>query len=145
MTTIACKAGQMAADTQLTGDYILRAQKIYRLPSGAIVCGCGDWYLAYAAIDWLLNGQQGEQPKFKGACLLALHPDGTIHMAENQFPFFPLLDKIAAIGCGAQGAVLAMNAGASAGEAVKAVAKIDANTNDSVQMLELEKPKRRVR
>ena len=145
MTTVAAKNGQMAADTLLSGDYVMRVQKIYRLASGTIVGGCADdWHVAYAAIAWLLT-PTGEAPTFDGATLLAMHPDGSLHMADNRFPFYPLLDKTAAIGCGAQAAMAAMLGGATAGEAVKVAAKIDPSTNDSVQMLELVKAKRRAR
>lgn len=142
MTTIATKDGQMAADTQLSGDYVVRVQKIHLLPSGGIVGGCGVWHLAYAAIDWLLR-PSGDAPLFEDCTLLALYPDGSLHIAENRFPFYPLLDRFAAIGCGSQVAMAAMAGGATAGEAVKVAARIDPSTNGSVQMLELPKAKRR--
>ena len=37
MTTVAAKGGEMVADTQCTGDYTLRVQKIFRLQDGGVV------------------------------------------------------------------------------------------------------------
>lgn len=65
----------MAADTQLTGDYKLRVQKIVRLPDGGVAGGAGVWHRAYAGMQWLAGGEQGEPPKIKGATLLILRPD----------------------------------------------------------------------
>lgn len=92
---------------------------------------------------WLLGGEQGDPPKLKDSCLLVMKPDGGLWMVEDEFPAFPLLDREAAIGSGAAAAMTAMRGGMSAGEAVKAVCRIDPNTSDPVQMLRLPKPKRR--
>lgn len=144
MTTVAAKGGEMAADTQCTGDYILRLQKVFRLPDGGVVGIAGNPARGYAGAMWMVAGEQGEPPKMKGASLLILRPDGSIWVADDEFPAFPLLDKEAAIGSGAAAAMVAMRAGASAGDAVKQVAKLDAYTSDPVQMLKIEPvPKRR--
>lgn len=138
MTTVAVKNGEMAADTQLTGCYSYRVQKIFRLQDGGLVGGAGTWNRAYAAIQWLIEGQ-GDPPKFEDASLLILRPDGSLWMADDEFPAYPLLDKFAAIGVGALAAVTAMRAGLSAGDAVKAACDIEPNTSGPVQMLSLEK------
>lgn len=144
MTTLAAKDGCLAADTQLTGEYAFRVQKIVRLIDGGVAGGAGQWSKAYPILAWMVGGEQGEPPKFKGADLLIVRPDGTLWLAEGEWPPYPLLDKEAAIGSGAQGAMLAMRNGASAGDAVKSVAKIDPYTSDPVQMLKIEPaPKKR--
>ena len=145
MTTIACRDGEMAADTQCTGDYTLRMQKIMQLADGSIVGMAGSVSEAYAAASWLANGSQGEPPKFKGASLLILKPDASLWMADNAFPAFPLLDKMAAIGSGAQAAMVAMQQGATAAAAVKVAAKIDPYTSEPIQLLALERKPRRKR
>ena len=138
MTTIAFKPPTMAGDTQITADTVVyRAQKIYKLPDGSIAGGCGSWAKAYLAISWLLNGEKGDSPRFDGAQVLIAKPDGSLWLADDEFPAYPLLDKQAAIGCGAQAAMLAMNNGASAIEAVQQVAKVDANTSAPVQFLSI--------
>lgn len=141
MTTIAANATQMAADTQLTGDYRYRVQKIVPLPDGGIAGGAGVWSRAYAGLCWLASGEVTEPPKIKGATILILRPDGSLWIAEGDWPAYPLLDKCAAIGCGSQAAMQTMLDGASPGEAVKKVSKLDAFTGDPVQVLTLE-PKR---
>lgn len=144
MTTVAFRDGCMAADTQVTGDFVVRAQKIMRLPDGGVAGGCGLWSRAYAGLRWLADGEQGEPPKIKGATLLIAKADGSLWLAEGEFPAYPLLDKYTAIGAGAMAAMTAMNGGASAGEAVKAAARLDAMTSDPVQQLKIE-PKKPVR
>jgi len=138
MTTVAAKAGEMAADTQCTWDYSIRVQKVFRLKDGGVVGMAGNAGRGYAAAQWMVNGEEGEPPKMKGASLLIMRPDGSLWVADDEFPAFPLLDKEAAIGSGAQAAMLAMRAGASAGDAVKQVAKIDPYTSDPVQALRIE-------
>lgn len=131
----------MAADTQLTGDYRLRAQKIVQLADGTLVGGAGCWHRCWAAMLWMLGGEQGEPPKIKDAVLLIMRQDGSLWIAEDEFPAFPLLDREAAIGSGAAAAMMAMRSGASAGDAVKATCRIDCGSSDPVQMLRLPKKK----
>jgi hypothetical protein len=131
----------MAADTQLTGDYRYRVQKIVGLPDGGIAGGAGIWSRAYAGLSWLASGEVTEPPKIKGATILILRPDGSLWIAEGDWPAYPLLDKQAAIGCGCQAAMQAMVDGSSPGEAIKKVCKLDAFTGEPVQVLSLE-PKR---
>lgn len=145
MTVIVAKNGDMAADTQLTGDYTLRVQKIYRMPDGGVVGGAGNWASCYQYIRWLANGRQGDAPELDaGSTLLMIRPDGTHWMVEQGVEF-PLLDTMTAIGCGSQAAVLALHRGATAAEAVQQVARIDAYCSDPVQELSIEKPAARKR
>lgn len=141
MTTVAAKDGQMAADTQLTGDYTLRVQKLVRLPDGGMAGGAGHWARCWVGLQWLAEGEQGEFPRIKGATILIMRGDGSLHIAESEFPAYPLLDKAAAIGAGSQAAMAAMARGSTAAEAVADVAKLDAFTSGPIQTLTLE-PKR---
>jgi hypothetical protein len=138
MTTIVADATGIAADTQCTGDCMYRVQKILRLPDGGVVGYCGDTARGYAAAKWMADGEQGDPPKAKGAYLLILRPDRSLWVVEGEFPAFPLLDKSAAIGSGAQAAMCALNAGKSPAEAVKEAVRLDAYTSDPVQFLALE-------
>ncbi len=144
MTTVAAKNGEMVADTQCTGDYTLRVQKIFRLQDGGVVGMAGNPARGYAAAQWMAAGEQGDPPKMKGASLLILRPDGSLWVADDELPAFPLLDKEAAIGSGAAMAMTAMRAGASAGEAVRQVAKLDPYTSDPIQILKIEPVPKRV-
>lgn len=142
MTTVVTSvaSGTMAADTQATGHYNYRVQKIYRLPDGSLIGGAGDTQRCYAAIQWLLNGQPGDPPKIKGVSLMMLRPDGTIWLADDEFPMYPLLDKSAAIGSGSQAAAALLARGVAPADVVKEIAKIEAYTSDPVQVLHLETP-----
>lgn len=140
VTTVAFKEGTMAGDTQITAETtIYRAQKIYKTPDGSLVGGCGAWSKAYQALDWMLNGEKGDSPKFDGAQILIARPDGSLWIADDEFPAYPLLDKFIAVGCGAQAAMLAMSDGSSAVEAIQKVSKLDAHTSSPVQYLSLKK------
>lgn len=139
MTTVCASRGEIAADTQLTGAYVFRVQKVMRLHDGGVAGAAGHWAKAYAGLTWLAGGEVGEPPKIKGVDILIIRPDGGLWIAEGEWPAYPLLDKFAAIGAGAQAAVAAMQDGASAVEAVKKAARIDPYTSDPVQTLSIEK------
>lgn len=113
MTTVAVRDGVMAADTQLSASTIHRAQKVFELPGGGCVGGCGEWSKAYAAISWLLGGRQGDAPEFENAELVILRPDGSVWIACERFPEFPILDDVAAIGCGSAAAMALMHQGSA--------------------------------
>jgi hypothetical protein len=146
LTTVVATPDGMAADTQATGDCLYRVQKILRLPDGGVVGYCGTISRGYAGAKWLADGEVGDPPKIKGAYLLILRPDRSLWMVDGEFPAYPLLDKAAAIGAGAQAAMCALAAGKDAVAAVKEACRLDAYTSDPVQYLALEpKPKRRSR
>lgn len=138
MTTVAVKDGVMAADTQITSDYAIHAPKLFRLPDGGVAGGAGDWSRAYAGIKWLMEGERGDPPNLSDADILILRPDGSIWKANEEFPAYPLLDKVAAIGCGSLAAMVAMRGGASAVEAVMSVAASDVYTNAPVMSMTAE-------
>lgn len=150
MTVIAFKDGVMAADTQITShNHKNRAQKIVRLPDGGVAGGCGLWCTAYGVLKWLADGGSLDDPSLlfrekewapsvKEAQVLIARPDGTLWLLEDDFPAYPLMDGFAAVGCGADAAVMAMRSGASAVEAVNAVTEQDALCSAPVQSMELQ-------
>ena len=146
MTVIAFKDGVMAADTQLSqGNAQSRAVKIFRLPDGGVAGGCGLWSAAYAGLRWLAAGGSDDGaedrkllPDIDGATILIAKPDGTHWVLEDRFPAFPLMGKVAAIGCGADAAEMAMGMGLSAVEAVGRVTRQDILCGGNVQSLEVE-------
>lgn len=143
MTTIAVKDGVMAADTQLSSSTIYRAQKIYPLPGGGCVGGCGEWAKTYSAIAWLLGGRQGDAPEFEDSELVLMKPDGSVWLACGRFPEFPLLDDMAAIGCGAAAAMALMTYGLGAKEAVLATCRTDPGSSEPVQVFKLPRRKKK--
>jgi hypothetical protein len=150
MTVIAYKDGVMAADTLANdGQNRARVQKLARLPDGGVAAMCGDCSAGYAALSWLASGgsQEGSEakaalPDIDGACVLIARPEGQgrvqLYLLEGRFPAYPLLDTIAAEGCGAAAARVALGLGLSAVEAVMQVAKHDLQCGDPVQSLAVE-------
>lgn len=133
----------MAADTQLSSSTIHRVQKIYPLPGGGCVGGCGEWSKAYAAISWLLGGRQGEAPEFENAELVLMKPDGSVWIACERFPEFPLLEDVAALGCGSAAAMALMAHGLSAKDAVRSTCRTDPGSSEPVQVFKLPKRKKK--
>lgn len=143
MTVIAYKDGVMAADTMLSAhNSQARAVKLVRLPDGSVAGGCGHWTRAYAALKFLAEGGELDAkdgvPNVADAAILIAKPDGTLWRLEDEFPAYPLLDKVMAIGCGSDAALMAMNLGLSAVEAVAKVTRQDVFCGDPVQSMDVE-------
>ena len=137
----------MAADTMLSAfNSQNRAQKIVRIASGdmagGVAGGCGLWSRAYAGLRYLEDGGDPDAkdglPNIKEASILIAKPDGSLWLAEDEFPAYPLLDKVAASGCGSDAALMAMTLGLSAIEAVAKVTKQDVLCGDPVQSMEVQ-------
>src|SRR5690606_30640622 len=120
MTVIAFKDGVMAADTMLSaGNSQNRAQKIIRLPDGGVAGAAGVWSRAYSGLKYLSDGGSLDDrpsprtpegpPNVDGAILMIAKPDGSLWLIDDEFPAFPLRDTVAAIGCGSDAALMAMN------------------------------------
>lgn len=100
ITAIAIKAGLVVCDTQLSwGNYALRVQKLVRLPCGAVACAEGLWAKAYAGLKWLESGQDGSPPDIDGATIAIVSADGSIQLAEDIWPPYPVMDTEMALGC----------------------------------------------
>jgi len=133
LTTIAVSDGCVAVDTQGTGgNYIIRVQKLYRLPDGGVVAGCGAFAPAYAGIRWMLEGERGEGPDIEGAQLVIVRPDGSIWLADDRWPAFPILDRTYAAGCGADLARQLMSQGKTPVEAVAEACELDAMSSGPI-------------
>ncbi len=130
----------MAADTMLSGgNSQLRAQKVVRLPDGGVAGGCGHWSRAYAGLKFLEEGGDIDAkdglPKIADATILIARPDGSLWLLEDEFPAFPIRDKVASVGCGSDAAIMAMTLGLSAVEAVAKVTRQDVFCGDPVQSM----------
>ncbi len=142
MTTIAVDAtGLVAADTQLTSaNYILHAQKLFRMADGSVITGCGDWALVYARIQWHLEGESGDPPDLRTGEVMIVKPDKTIWLGERDCICYPVLDTTVAIGCGRDIARSALARGLSAAEAVYEAVQLDCYTGDPVQSMQVVTP-----
>lgn len=140
MTTIAFKAGVLAADTLLVSASHHRcgyAEKIKRAPTGELLALTGFAPTAYGLMDWWLAGHEGQQPNFdEGGSLIVFDKDGADifcsggRQREANAPFF-------AYGSGAQFALAAMDLGAGAKAAVGVAAKFCIYTGGDITVLSL--------
>jgi ATP-dependent protease HslVU (ClpYQ) peptidase subunit len=135
VTTIAYKAGILAADTQVTcGDGSkMRARKIQELPDGSFYACAGDTSAILRIQRWMARGMPRRNrprvPKDAEADLLMVKPDGSAWLLNDGFDFERVETPFVAIGSGAAYALGAMARGATAVQAIKIAAKFDVNTS----------------
>lgn len=98
--------------------------------------GAGDLNEVVQALSWLAGGSDGDPPAIPGSSVLFTEK-GVPHLAASGWPGIAL-KSFAAIGSGAQGAMVAMRLGKSAQEAVAAVSGIDHCTGGEVDVLTYE-------
>jgi hypothetical protein len=103
---------------------------------------------AYSCLKWLADGGdpfsgsvlsrvKDHLPSVSDALILIAKPDGTLWTLEDDFPATPIFDQVAAVGCGAEAAKMAMSLGKSALEAVGLVIGQDLYCAGPLQSLEL--------
>jgi hypothetical protein len=139
MTTIAFSKGVLAADSFATDDATaIQVVKCARLPDGQVAGGAGDLGEVSQALDWLSKGGKGVSPDIPGASII-FTIKGVPHIASTKWPGVRLKGD-AAIGSGAQGALVAMKMGLSAEDAVRAVAGVDPCTGGEIDVLPVRKP-----
>lgn len=137
MTTVAAKDGVMACDSQVTGSFGCPAQKIRK--SGDIIIGfAGDWIAGAYFADYYLNPltDPPERDSDDDIDLLVLKPSG-IYLVDYRFREVRICGHHYAIGSGAQAAMVAMNMGADAKEAIKQAMKVDDWTGGRVRSLSI--------
>ena len=140
MTTIAISEGVVAVDSQLTGgNYAVRGQKIVRLPDGGVAVGAGLYRNAYAGMRWLAEGERGDAPDIEGATVVIVRPDGSIWIADEAFPAYPILDRTYATGCGADLARLLMAQGKDPVQAVAEACEHDAMSSAPILCMRVRK------
>ncbi len=141
MTTIAYREGILAADSLATDDACgLHVCKLIRLPRGDMAGGAGDLNEVILALAWLASGAKGEAPAIASASILFTKA-GVPYLAAGGWPGIALKGH-AAIGSGAQGALVAMRLGESAEGAVRAVMGIDHCTGGEIDVLAYVKPRK---
>lgn len=150
MTTVAYdpRSQTMAADTQATWNGVItRGHKIFRLPCGGVMGGCGVLNEIVRAYNWVAAGMKGKPPKIPSSSLLIAWGDGrVVTVCDKHFTMTEELGPVA-IGSGMQAAICAMrHFQASAEEAVHAAASVDTYTSAPVEWMRVEpKAKRKKR
>jgi len=123
MTVIAWDGKTLAADRQSQcGDGIIAVTKIFRV-ANCLVGITGDLTTGLEMKEWLRNTdpalfrQEWRNPD-AGAGMLVIYPDGTAWKYESSPTPFPLEGPFAAAGSGASHALVAMDCGSTARQAV---------------------------
>lgn len=149
MTTIAWDGKTLASDTQITyGGLRSRLSKIFDLPDGSYVGIAGDCHTAISVVEWLRAGAKPEKrPEVDLDTISLLRVVGE----GEAYDFFgwswrPIIGPFAANGSGAHGALVAMDLGKTAVEAIELTAKWDIYTSTPVHTVEpVRLPKQKVR
>jgi ATP-dependent protease HslVU (ClpYQ) peptidase subunit len=145
MTTIVADHYGMAADSQMTDEKAAvksSVPKFWRI-KGWLIGGAGDYSGIIRMIAELkahkdlspfqvLTDVDIKMQKDSEVELLMLSPSGKLYHSENGGHPLPSSDKFAAVGSGAQGALVAMNLGCTPKEAVAAVKKVDPSTGGRI-------------
>jgi hypothetical protein len=113
----------------------VRAQKMVRLIDGGVAVACGLWRNAWAGLMYVAGGERGEPPEMEGATVVIVRPDGSIHVADESFPAYPLSDRSFAAGCGADLARSALARGLSPVEAVAEACELDAMSSAPIMSM----------
>ncbi|WP_316235043.1 MULTISPECIES: hypothetical protein [unclassified Bradyrhizobium] len=137
MTTLAYRDGELATDSRITIDNMIvsdRRKKVHRLRDGSIVAWSGSVQDANVLLRAMRKRE--EMPKLAEISALQLKPDGTLWLYEGE-AWVKQDPGYYATGSGSPYAFAAMDAGASAKEAVRIAIKRDASSGGRVQSLKL--------
>jgi ATP-dependent protease HslVU (ClpYQ) peptidase subunit len=139
MTSIAYRDGELATDSRITaGDMIVsdKRTKVHRLRDGSLVAWSGSVQDAELLLRAMRKTSNAPHPKLQDISALHLRTDGSLYEYEGE-AWVKQDPGPYATGSGAPYALAAMDAGASAREAVKIAIKRDANSGGRVQSLKL--------
>lgn len=125
MTCIAFKAGVMAADSRISGQYNSLGVKLFKRRD-TLIGFAGDVSQGLVFVDWYFDREQRKPDlsEEKDWCALVVSVRG-IEYWDCSLRAQPIPEKIAAIGSGAPFAIGAMDAGRSAREAVAIACRRD--------------------
>ena len=138
MTTIAVCGDEMACDSQVTGGFTSASRKI-RKKNNCIVGYAGDWIAGEYFADYYLSSkeQKPDRDPDDDIELLVLRPSG-IYLVDYRFRKVRIKGNHYAIGTGCAAAMVAMNLGLTAAEAIRETIKVDDDTGGKVRRLSLD-------
>jgi len=140
MTTVCANREEMAGDTLIIGATKTAGRKIWRI-RGWVVGGGGSYSDVLRVLSEM-RGRRDMTPKqvlekvnvgVKDAELLLLSPTGKIYHSEDASDPIEILEPWAAIGTGAQGAIVALRLGLTPRQAVKEMTAVDPSTGGRIQ------------
>ena len=137
MTTVAVKGKTMACDSQLSDGYSVCTRKVIK-KNNCIVGWAGDWIAGEYFADYYLSNKEEKPDRDSDDDLelLVLKKSG-LYLVDYRFREVRICGKHYAIGSGAQAAMVAMNMGATATEAVKEAIQVDRHSGGKVRSLSL--------
>lgn len=141
MTTIVATRTGMASDSWMTDSVAAtRASvpKFWRIKKW-LIGGAGTYTSIIMIVDALKKSKEDPDVTLrdlklvaKDVDLLLLSPAGKLFMSEDAGCPLPISDGFAAVGSGAQGALVALHLGCSPQEAIAAVRKVDPSTGGRI-------------
>ncbi len=138
MTTVAWDGCTLAADTRITeGTLIQRGQKLFRLSDGRLFAGAGDLESIHVVVEYLESETDDKPDGLENFTALLIDTDGRAWRLESRLVPMPVLEPYAAIGSGQPYALMAMELGRSAREAVELACRFDASSGLPVEDLRL--------
>lgn len=133
MTTVAVKDGVIAADSLVKHDVTYKGRKLFRTKRGVIgvagALGEGEKF-----VEWY-NDRRKKKPEYESSdefSALVLRPDGLVELWDASMRGEVIDSGCLAIGSGAEYAMGAMLAGASAADAVAIACIMDPNTEGPI-------------
>jgi len=138
MTTIVVCGSEMACDSRVSGGFTAASRKI-RKKKNCIVGYAGDWIAGEYFADYYLSSKE-EKPNRDSDDdleLLVLKKSG-IYLVDYRFREVRICGNHYAIGSGAAAAMVAMNLGLNAADAIREAIKVDDYTGGKVRVLKLD-------
>jgi len=149
MTIIAYRDGIIASDSQETHSDGRKApcKKIYKSRDGVIIGTAGDSYTGLMLVDWFERGARlDDAPDLSHVstdedfeCLIVESRENiyTMNRFFQRYDIELMNNEFYAIGCGSGYAMVAMEMGATAKEAVKVTCKYDAYCGGNIQVMKV--------
>jgi hypothetical protein len=144
MTVIAWDGRTMAADKRMDcNGYPATVTKIYRMPDGALIGGCGDSDVISALRHWYQDGcnpanypdNRGEHSTY--ATLMVVTPAREVQLYLSSPIPIQMHNQTFAIGSGADYALAVMHLGHSARKAVEVACALDTGCGNGIDILKL--------
>lgn len=142
MTVIVYKNDWLASDSLVSTSGSIRTGYVPKIARGKAVMGGGagqpgdlERYL-----DWIRGDCKGDLPEFSKYFSGLLIDEGDLYYVEQDTGLYLAGSKQGAVGSGYEVAMGAMEAGASAHNAVRAAIALDTNCGGEIQVLTLGEP-----
>ena len=149
MTTIAFRDGILAGDTRICSDDRIEpghARKVFRLRNGVLVGFAGTLALIQSTLAALRKSPDSnvevKVDEENELHALIIYPNGRVRELDSA-GWTEVKAKYHAIGSGSRDALVAMECGKTAAEAVRVAMRFDTNTGGKVQTVSLKKKVKR--